>query len=585
MLGILQIGHVQRQMARNEAIANFNKDLSLRFWASKHGGVYVPVTDETQPNPFLSHIPDRDIKTPSGKVLTLMNPAYILRQTMKEYTNLYGVRGHITSLKYFRPETAPDEWEKFALKEFERGSDEVSEFTEIDGKSYFRFMSPLETTKECLKCHRHQGYKVGDILGGVSVSVPMATYLANQRRGVVTYASSFSILWLLGIIGIGLASRGLKHRIKERDMAEAELQKTYDTTELKVEERTAELKRTNERLTREIEERIRAEKALQESEVKYRSFVKNFQGIAFQGDMDFKPHFLHGAVEAITGYMEDELLAGKLRWDQIIHPDDLPKITENAEKLRSIPDYSMEREYRILQKEGQIRWIREMIQNVCDKSGEPILVQGAIYDTTEQKQVEEALLAAHNDLEQRVEERTADLSAANNQLKVEIKDRKRAEETIRQSNSMLDSLSHAQSQFISEADPRVLFDELLKDLLSLTQSKYGFIGEVHFLPDGDPYLKTHAISNIAWNKETREFYEKNAPAGLEFRSLQTLFDAVLRTGKPVIANDPSNDPRSGGLPEGHPPLDAFLALPFYRGKTLVSIFPLVAPGSLTCPGS
>ena len=84
--GLWQTGQIQRQMARNEAIANFNKDLSLRFWVAAHGGVYVPVTEKTTPNPFLSHIPDRDIKTPSGMALTLMNPAYFLRQTMEEYT-------------------------------------------------------------------------------------------------------------------------------------------------------------------------------------------------------------------------------------------------------------------------------------------------------------------------------------------------------------------------------------------------------------------------------------------------------------------------------------------------------------------
>ena len=54
-------------LARKEAIANFNKDQGFRLWGTKHGGVYVPVTEETPPSPYLSHIPERDIETPLGR--------------------------------------------------------------------------------------------------------------------------------------------------------------------------------------------------------------------------------------------------------------------------------------------------------------------------------------------------------------------------------------------------------------------------------------------------------------------------------------------------------------------------------------
>ena len=246
LFGVFQIRHIQQEMVRNEARANFNKDKSLRFWAAMHGGIYVPVTDKTPPNPYLSHVKERDIKTPGGKALTLMNPAYMLRQTMEEYESLYGVRGHITSLKHFRPETAPDEWETSALQEFERGAKEISEIIEMDGKPYYRYMSPIITKTGCLKCHGHQGYKVGDVRGGVSVSVPMTPYLINQQRQTITLAVSLSLLWLLGFAGLVWANRGLKNRARERDRAEAELQKSYNQLEEKVKERTAELAEANQ---------------------------------------------------------------------------------------------------------------------------------------------------------------------------------------------------------------------------------------------------------------------------------------------------------------------------------------------------
>lgn len=260
LLGSMQIHSVQQEMIKKEAHANFNKDQALRFWSTTHGGVYVPVTDETPSNPYLENVKDKDITISGGKVLTLMNPAYMLRQTMENYESLYGVRGHITSLKYFRPETAPDEWEKSALHKFEKGKEEISEFTEIDGKPYFRYMAPMFVTKGCLKCHGHQGYKVGDVRGGVSVSVPMEPYLVNQYRQTITLAFSLGLLWLLGFGGLILAMRGLKRRTRERDKAEAELQKTYDELEIKVRERTTVLSMTNKKLSQEIKERKQVEK-------------------------------------------------------------------------------------------------------------------------------------------------------------------------------------------------------------------------------------------------------------------------------------------------------------------------------------
>lgn len=136
---------------------------------------------------------------------------------------------------------------------------------------------------------------------------------------------------------------------------------------------------------------------------------------------------------------------------------------------------------------------------------------------------------------------------------------------------LLAAITRAQSQFVQSHDTPAVFEGMLDALLHLTLSEYGFIGEVLHDTDGSPYLKTQAISNIAWNEETQQLYEENVDQGLEFRNLKTLFGHVIKTGEPVISNEPGNDSRASGIPKGHPPLDAFLGLPFHHRDTLIGM--------------
>lgn len=90
-------------MAVATATANINKDISFRKWVASHGGAYVTPSERTPPNPYLN-VPDRDVVTTTGKALTLMNPAYTLREMQNNFGNYYGTRSHITSLKPLNPD-------------------------------------------------------------------------------------------------------------------------------------------------------------------------------------------------------------------------------------------------------------------------------------------------------------------------------------------------------------------------------------------------------------------------------------------------------------------------------------------------
>ncbi|MFM7243688.1 MAG: PAS domain S-box protein [Planctomycetaceae bacterium] len=136
---------------------------------------------------------------------------------------------------------------------------------------------------------------------------------------------------------------------------------------------------------------------------------------------------------------------------------------------------------------------------------------------------------------------------------------------------MADIVRASQEQFIAGVPPTRLFADLLDRMLRFTGSEYGFIGEVLRDGDGRPYMKTHAITNIAWSPETEALYEANRSQGFEFRNLKTLFGAALTSNEPVIANDAATDPRRGGLPPGHPAMRSFLGLPCFYGGEMIGL--------------
>lgn len=134
------------------------------------------------------------------------------------------------------------------------------------------------------------------------------------------------------------------------------------------------------------------------------------------------------------------------------------------------------------------------------------------------------------------------------------------------------AISEIRKSYISYKDkPSTFFDFILSKILELTESEYGFIGEIKESSEGKPFLKTYSITNIAWNDETKKFYEQNAPDGMEFTNLETLFGHTLRTGGPIITNSPMNHPASGGLPKGHPDLNAYMGIPIYSNNRMIAM--------------
>ena len=170
-----------------------------------------------------------------------------------------------------------------------------------------------------------------------------------------------------------------------------------------------------------------------------------------------------------------------------------------------------------------------------------------------------------------VPRREADGTVVWHGFSTDVTEARLATQKLERQHRMIEAVRVAQSEYIEADDKREAFEGLLQAFLSVTGSAFGFVGEVLYSDDGRPYLRTSAVTNIAWDEASRLMYASQAEAGMAFRNLHTLFGHAMVTGEPVIANQPASDPRAGGLPGGHPPLEAFMGVPLAVGDRLVAM--------------
>lgn len=188
-----------------------------RSWNARHGGVYVPVTEKDRPNPYLD-IPHRDIETRDGMKLTLINPVYMTRQIAELAEKEDNIIFHLTSDRPIRPANEAAPWELKAITGFKKHGDEYFDrWTDDGGNHYFRYMQPVWTEKECLKCHaKLGGYKEGDLRGGLSATIPAETAIENEWQAILFQNGAFTGIWLLGLAGLTIASREIGKRSRQQ---------------------------------------------------------------------------------------------------------------------------------------------------------------------------------------------------------------------------------------------------------------------------------------------------------------------------------------------------------------------------------
>lgn len=338
------------EMALIEAKNSFKKDVAYRRWNAMMGSVYVPVTKDNMPNPYLN-VPERDVITKDGRRLTMINPAYMTRLVHELMQTESGVKGHITSKDPIRPENKPDAWETNALTLFEKGLKELSSIEKVNGIEYMRYMAPLKTEKPCLICHAFQGYKEGDIRGGISVSVPMDAYKSIVKKDILWRSLTHLMMWLIGLGVIAIGSNWIVRSENEQKM-----------------------------MSRKLEE----------SEKRYRSIFDN----AIEGIFQSSPqgYFINvnQSMAHIHGYSSPEEMIAAIKnigTQLYVNPEDRVRLMDILEEKGRVENF----EAKVFKKDGTVIWTSISSRIKKDEAGNAVYFEGIVQDITAHKKDEEKL--------------------------------------------------------------------------------------------------------------------------------------------------------------------------------------------------
>ncbi len=183
-----------KEHLRVQARVNFSNIVLIREWIAMHGGVYVLKGPEVESNPYLEN---PDLLAADGRELTLKNPALMTREVseLAGRNDLYSF--HITSLKPLNPNNSPDVFETESLQSFENGKKETFLVEDTSNGTQLRYMAPLIVEQSCLACHAKQGYSVGEVRGGISVSFGLDEINKSLFHNYI-------IIMVLGIVSVGL---------------------------------------------------------------------------------------------------------------------------------------------------------------------------------------------------------------------------------------------------------------------------------------------------------------------------------------------------------------------------------------------
>jgi len=270
----------------------------------------------------------------------------------------------------------------------------------------------------------------------VGKTADLSRRLAMKRQDEIgTLAREFD-----GMLGQLMATHNDLHReVRERKRAEEGLQRAQVHLEKRVAERTADLERMTVDLEQELAERKRTEEALRESEQRYSELVQNSPDPIVSLDKTGSFLSFNPAAEHISGFSKEEVLGRHFAKTGIVAPESLSKTLEEFQSVLKGGDRPPF-ELTVMRKDKGLLILEANPRLTRDKKGS---VQVTLRDVSERKRAEEALRRAHDELDMRVKERTAELARANEELFEEIAEREAVEQALESERDKLQGVLNA----------------------------------------------------------------------------------------------------------------------------------------------
>ncbi len=349
-----------------EAISYFNNIFITKKWNSNYGGVYVKQTGPLKPNRYLE---DNHTFTKEGKLLIKITPSWMTRE-LSELSNKENKHYFkLTSLKPINPLNAPDTFEQKALEYFQKNVNEKYYIEVNKDLSEFNFMGVLKVSESCLKCHASQGYKIGDIRGGIRVSIPTITYFEKinnvKSRGNILIAVIFLVSFLIVLSFILFLKR-------------------LNIKNLEIENNLVKIKKLKE--------------SKEELLVRYEHAIEGSQEGLWDWNLITDEVVFSKNWKWMLGFKENELKNNLEEWKKRVHPEDKQKAIKDIMANQNKETKHYQNIHRLKHKDGHWVWILDRGKTYFDTEGNPTRMVGFHTDISELKNLEIELQKTKDEL-------------------------------------------------------------------------------------------------------------------------------------------------------------------------------------------